>query len=562
MIFPIVGNVVSANSKQTFALVGLESVGKSAIFRQLTGNQAGVETNIKGSTVVLTSSFIKEAPTIRVVDTPGIRYENDSHTTKMTLEQTEGLDQLILVVKSSRLREELQLLEDQLNLKGRNITVIVTHKDKYLPTEKERQFIKDLLNVPVIWCNSRLLHSSDLKGILKSLSLSSEWKLNRHILQFLPSEKEIKEDNWFETMMVHRFLGPLISILLMICMFAFPVFLAFLFSSYFETITENIIISPLENIFMNYSAWIQELFIGQYGVLTLGWFSFLWAFPVVILMGISTSITEETGIQEHITYALDPYLRKIGLTGRDLIPVLTGFGCNVVAVMQSRSCSSCTRGACISMISFGSACSYQIGASLSLFGAAGHPILFIPYIFLLFVVGAIHTRLWQKNGVPSTMMSSLPYLQRMTWRGTVFRVKTIVKQFLLQAMPIFILICLIASALNYFDIIRVLSVWIAPLLGIFSLPAEAAPGVVFSILRKDGMMILNEGQGTLLQSIGVWQLFIVVYLASTISSCLVTLYSITKELGYKYALSTFSKQFVTSIISTFIISIILYALYN
>lgn len=562
MIFPIVGNVVSANSKQTFALVGLESVGKSAIFRQLTGNQAGVETNIKGSTVVLTSSFIKEAPTIRVVDTPGIRYENDSHTTKMTLEQTEGLDQLILVVKSSRLREELQLLEDQLNLKGRNITVIVTHKDKYLPTEKERQFIKDLLNVPVIWCNSRLLHSSDLKGILKSLSLSSEWKLNRHILQFLPSEKEIKEDNWFETMMVHRFLGPLISILLMICMFAFPVFLAFLFSSYFETITENIIISPLENIFMNYSAWIQELFIGQYGVLTLGWFSFLWAFPVVILMGISTSITEETGIQEHITYALDPYFRKIGLTGRDLIPVLTGFGCNAVAVMQSRSCSSCTRGACISMISFGSACSYQIGASLSLFGAAGHPILFIPYIFLLFVVGAIHTRLWQKNGVPSTMMSSLPYLQRMTWRGTVFRVKTIVKQFLLQAMPIFILICLIASALNYFDIIRVLSVWIAPLLGIFSLPAEAAPGVVFSILRKDGMMILNEGQGTLLQSIGVWQLFIVVYLASTISSCLVTLYSITKELGYKYALSTFSKQFVTSIISTFIISIILYALYN
>ncbi|MCT1577128.1 hypothetical protein M3E13_04630 [Oceanobacillus kimchii] len=38
---------MSANSKQTFALVGLESVGKSAIFRQLTGNQAGVETKYK-----------------------------------------------------------------------------------------------------------------------------------------------------------------------------------------------------------------------------------------------------------------------------------------------------------------------------------------------------------------------------------------------------------------------------------------------------------------------------------------------------------------------------------
>ncbi|MFS0749781.1 nucleoside recognition domain-containing protein [Oceanobacillus sp. 1P07AA] len=553
---------MSANSKQTFALVGLESVGKSAIFRQLTGNQAGVETNIKGSTVVLTAGFIKEAPTIQIVDTPGIRYEDDSYTTKMTLEQTEDLDQLILVVKGSRLKEELQLLEDQLNLRGKNITVIATHKDKYHPTEKEKQFIRGLLNVPVNWCNSRLLDSVDLKDILESFSLSSEWKLNRHILEFLPSEKESKRDNWFEALMVHRCFGPLISIVLMICMFAFPVFLAYLFSSYFEPITENIIIAPLENIFMNYSDWTQELFIGQYGVLTLGWFSFLWAFPVVILMGISTSITEETGIQEHITHALDPYLRKIGLTGRDLIPVLTGFGCNVVAVMQSRSCSSCTRGACISMISFGSACSYQIGASLSLFGAAGYPLLFVPYILVLFFVGALHTRLWQKNDAPSAMVSSLPYLQRMTWRGTVFRVKTIVKQFLLQAMPIFILICLIASALNYFDVIDILSVGIAPLLGIFSLPAEVAPGVVFSIFRKDGMMILNEGQGSLLQSIEVWQLFIVVYLASTISSCLVTLYSITKELGYKYALSTFSKQFITSIVSTFILSMILYAIYN
>jgi len=90
----------------------------------------------------------------------------------------------------------------------------------------------------------------------------------------------------------------------------------------------------------------------------LGWDSFLWAFPVVLLISLSVAVTEESGLKDRITAALDPWLRRVGLSGRDLIPVLTGFGCNVVAVMQSRACSRCTRERCVSMISFGSACSY------------------------------------------------------------------------------------------------------------------------------------------------------------------------------------------------------------
>ena len=41
-----------------------------------------------------------------------------------------------------------------------------------------------------------------------------------------------------------------------------------------------------------------------------------------------------------MTAALDPALRHIGLSGRDLVPVLSGFGCNVVATFQSRACSA------------------------------------------------------------------------------------------------------------------------------------------------------------------------------------------------------------------------------
>jgi Fe2+ transport system protein B len=60
-----------------------------------------------------------------------------------------------------------------------------------------------------------------------------------------------------------------------------------------------------------------------------------------------------SGLVERITITLDPLLRPFGLSGRDLVRVIMGFGCNVPAVISTRACSSCSRGTCISAIAFG-----------------------------------------------------------------------------------------------------------------------------------------------------------------------------------------------------------------
>ena len=302
-----------------------------------------------------------------------------------------------------------------------------------------------------------------------------------------------------------------------------------------------------------------ELLAGGYGVLTLGWYSFLWALPVVVLLGVSVALAEETGVKDRVTAALDPLLRCVGLTGRDLIPVMAGFGCNVGAVMQSRGCSRCTRGACVSMIAFGSACSYQIGASLSIFGSAGHPGLFLPYLAALFVVGAIHTRVWH-GGLDRS--AALPVGERafLQWpgaRAVAWRVAGTIKQFLFQAMPIFLLICLVAALLQFVGVLDWLAGVAAPVMGIFNLPGEVAPGVLFSILRKDGLLILNEGDGALLRGMGVGSVFLLVYLASTLTACLVTLWTIRRELGWRSALEVAGRQAGTSLGSAWIFSLFL-----
>ncbi|MGR9049718.1 nucleoside recognition domain-containing protein [Halobacillus faecis] len=548
--------------KRTVALAGLESVGKTGLFRHLTGHQTGVETNVKGSTVTISSGAIKQDSTMKIVDTPGILYKDDSITTQMALNQIKDLEEVLLVVKASRLKDDLLQLEEQLELRGKNVVVIATHSDKFQPDEEDKQFTRKLLNVPVIWCNSRSLSEEKQNEIGEAIQTSSIWEMNSQLLSFLPGGLEEINSSWMERLLAKRLVGPFLALFIVIAMFAGPVIAAYLFSSYLQPISEDVLLHPLKEGLAHVPEFIQVLLVGSYGALTLGWYSFLWAFPVVFLIGLSVAITEETGVQEHITYALNPWLMKIGLSGRDLIPVLTGFGCNVVAVMQSRSCSSCTRGACISMISFGSACSYQIGASLSLFGSAGHPLLFIPYIFLLFLVGAVHTRIWEKNATPLTSVPSLPYLQAVTWRGVKYRLTGILKQFLIQAMPIFIIICVVASLLQYFDVMQGMAALFSPLLTVFSLPADVAPGVIFSIFRKDGMMVLNEGEGALLQTLETWQVFVVVYFASTLSSCLVTLFAIYKEMGFIHACRVLGKQMTTSMISTLLLAVILSSLFH
>ena len=341
-------------------------------------------------------------------------------------------------------------------------------------------------------------------------------------------------------------------------LFAVPVLLAYLLSTWLQPIVDRSVIDPIKSLFDGASTIVQALIVGDYGIVTLGWYSFLWAFPVVLLLGISVALAEETGIKDRITDSLDGWMRLIGLSGRDLIPVLSGFGCNVVAVFQSRACSACTRKSCVSLITFGAACSYQIGASLSVFGSAGHPWLFVPYLAVLFFVGALHTRLWNRTSsqLASPVYESKTFLQKPGIRAVSWRVRTVVKQFLLQAMPIFIAICLTATVLQLTGILERLYKAAGPVMEWFHLPAEAASGVIFSILRKDGLLILNQNEGGFLQSLHAGQVFVLVYLASTLTACLVTLWTVRKELGWSFALTLAGKQALTSLVSTGVIMLV------
>ena len=77
---------------------------------------------------------------------------------------------------------------------------------------------------------------------------------------------------------------------------------------------------------------INGIFAGVGGVL-----SFL---PVIVTLFFFLSILEDSGYIARVAFFMDKFLRKIGLSGRSIVPMLIGFGCTVPAVMSTRTLPS------------------------------------------------------------------------------------------------------------------------------------------------------------------------------------------------------------------------------
>ena len=62
--------------------------------------------------------------------------------------------------------------------------------------------------------------------------------------------------------------------------------------------------------------------------------------PIIIILFFFLSLLEDTGYLARVAFFMDKLLRKIGLSGRSIVPMLIGFGCTVPAVMSTRTLPS------------------------------------------------------------------------------------------------------------------------------------------------------------------------------------------------------------------------------
>jgi len=523
---------------QTIVVVGKESVGKSQLISSLTGRSAG-ETNFRGSTVTVERYRVEN--TI-FIDTPGILRKSDTETTRLALSTLDEHDNILLVVQATDLDQDLS---DLLPLvAGKRGAVVVTYWDKVQPGAAAMEAVERLSSeagVTFVTVDARRLSASDCDRI--SDALEERQTFLKESLQVRAGWRIEPRSGWLE----HRVVGPLLAVVLLIL----PALATIYGANRLADLLHPIVASWLEPVIAAVNAtwpiWLQIVLTAKqgefgYGLLNMGPFLLVWALPTVMLFSLILSAYKASGLVERINVALHPYVRPFGLSGRDIVRVMMGFGCNVPAVISTRSCSSCSRGPAISAIAFGSACSYQLPATLAVLAAAAKAtgarsevltLLFLGYllittlIYLRFTSGAK-----ARSSLNVLMPPSRPFMQWPTPRALWREAAGTIRQFLFQAIPIFVAICVAASLLAYVGALARASQLLGPAMRLFDLPAQAALPVVLASIRKDGIFLLAADDGSSFSATPS-QTLTAVYLAGVLLPCLVTAITIGRETGWK-----------------------------
>ena len=294
---------------------------------------------------------------------------------------------------------------------------------------------------------------------------------------------------------------------------------------------------------------LAAIFGGDYGVVSMFPFLLLYALPTILIFTGLIAIYKTSGLIDNLSYGLHRWLKPFGLGGHDLVRVVMGFGCNVPAVVATRSCPSCSRGTCVSAICFGSACSYQLPATLAVFAATGLVGLAPWYIALLTITSLIYLRLTRlrtfRNPENDLPLPESGHLRLPDWRAISRETFQSLREFFVVALPIFVGICIFAGMLQWSGALASLTRLLAPMMAIFNLPAEAALAVVLGSVRKDGLAIglLNGDLDSLKLPLDTSvQVLTAVYLAGVLLPCLVTVLTVVREMGSQFALKMVGRQ--------------------
>jgi len=180
--------------------------------------------------------------------------------------------------------------------------------------------------------------------------------------------------------------------------------------------------------------------------------------PNILLLFLFISFMEDTGYMARVAFIMDKLMHKIGLHGKSFIPLILGFGCNVPAIMSTRTIENRNNRLLTILINPFMSCSARLPVYI-LFISIFFPqhsgtALFIVYLtgILIAVLVALifKNTMFKAEELPFVM--ELPPYRMPTWRSVLKHMWNKSKQYLQKMGGVILIASIIIWALGYFPI--------------------------------------------------------------------------------------------------------------
>ena len=456
------------------ALVGNPNCGKTTVFNLLTGGNQKVG-NWPGVTVEKKFGFFEiNDKKFELVDLPGIysleqNYYGVDESIALDYLNKENIDLVINLIDATNLERGL-VLTQQLLEKPVPVLLALNMMDvaKQQGISISPETLSDKLQTQLVSLTASKsegineLHATILKissnsnvETTKSTFINDEDEVEEKVLKRYHNSKKLVDgaveiapiqhslSEKIDSVVLNRWLGVPFFLLMIYLMFTFAVNIGAVFIDFFDILFAAFLIDGASWLLQQIS--VPDIFIilladGVGGGITLV-ATFI---PVIGFLYLSLSVLEDSGYMSRAAFVIDRLMGRIGLPGNAFVPLIVGFGCNVPAVMASRTMGrDSDRLMTISMAPF-----MSCGARLTvyaLFAAAffpqnGQNIVFGLYLFgiglAIFTGWVFRKQLFTDEITPSFQEMPtyhLPILRNIlftTWfrlKGFIFRAgKTIV----------------------------------------------------------------------------------------------------------------------------------------
>lgn len=475
---------IAPDSIKRVALAGNPNSGKSTLFNALTGLNQKIG-NYPGVTVdKKTGKLTLGQHSATLIDLPGTyslnaKSEDESVAVKVLADRTnpDHPDVVIYVADATNLKRNL-LFYSQLADMGLPIILALTMLDvaQTNGTTVDVQLLSQQLGIPVVAVNGRTSSGlNDLKSAISSATAPTKvlpddasdpktsailrYKKLSQLLTGVVSHTSVEKTPFstrLDAILTHKVGGYLIffAILLLIfqAIFAWSAAPMDLIDGGFANFS-NLLRNAMPD------AWYTSLLVD--GVVA-GLGGILIFVPQIAMLFFFVAVLEDTGYMARVSYLLDRFMRKMGLHGRSVIPLISGMACAVPAIMAARTISSRKERLATILVTPFVSCAARLPVYALLIALVIPDQYFGPFnlqgltlmgLYLLGFATALGASViinrFLKNDTPSFLVMEMPDYRAPRWKDIGLTIWDKVKVFVVDAgkviMVISILLWMLAS---------------------------------------------------------------------------------------------------------------------